>query len=59
MRGLPPGPGSQHPATFRNQVWEVDQKNLPIVELPPPRGKAITPWVTMFLDDATRLRGGE
>ncbi|MFC4005943.1 Mu transposase C-terminal domain-containing protein [Nonomuraea purpurea] len=24
----------------------------------PPRGKAVTPWVTMFLDDATRLITG-
>ncbi|MEQ4720355.1 transposase family protein [Nonomuraea sp. B19D2] len=44
----------QRPATFRNQVWEGDHKSLPIVVLPP-RGKAVTPWVTMFLDDATRL----
>ncbi|MEU6720304.1 hypothetical protein ABZ897_53385 [Nonomuraea sp. NPDC046802] len=48
----------QRPATFRNQVWEGDHKNLPIVVLPP-RGQAITPWVTMSLDDATRLSGGE
>lgn len=47
----------RRPATFRNQVWEGDHKNLPIVVLPP-RGKAVTPWVTMFLDDATRLITG-
>jgi putative transposase len=39
--------------THRNQVWEGDHKNLPIVVLPP-RGPATTPWVTMFTDDATR-----
>jgi putative transposase len=47
----------RRPATFRNQVWEGDHKNLPIVVLPP-RGKAVTPWVTMFIDDATRLITG-
>src|SRR4051812_10532686 len=29
----------RRPATFRNQVWEGDHKNLPILVLPP-RGKA-------------------
>jgi putative transposase len=47
----------QRPATFRNQVWEGDHKNLPILLLPP-RGKALTPWVTMFIDDATRVITG-
>ncbi|MFI7221450.1 Mu transposase C-terminal domain-containing protein [Micromonospora maritima] len=41
-------------ATFRNQVWEGDHKNLPIMVLPP-RGPASSPWVTMFVDDATRV----
>ncbi|MGC4832205.1 Mu transposase C-terminal domain-containing protein [Micromonospora sp. DT68] len=40
--------------THRNQVWEGDHKNLPILVLPP-RGPATTPWVTMFTDDATRV----
>lgn len=40
--------------THRNQVWEGDHKNLPIMVLPP-RGPATTPWVTMFVDDATRI----
>ncbi|WP_433464081.1 hypothetical protein [Spirillospora sp. CA-128828] len=44
-------------ASFRNQVWEGDYKNLPVLVLPP-RGKACTPWVTMFLDDATRVITG-
>ena len=47
----------QRPATFRNQVWEGDHKNLPILVLPP-RGRAVTPWVTMFIDDATRVITG-
>ncbi|MEV6348373.1 Mu transposase C-terminal domain-containing protein [Actinoplanes sp. NPDC051851] len=38
----------------RNQVWEGDHKNLPILVLPP-RGPATTPWVTMFVDDASRV----
>src|SRR5690349_15789518 len=41
-------------ASWRNQVWEGDHKNLPILVLPP-RGPATTPWVTMFVDDATRV----
>ena len=41
-------------ASHRNQVWEGDHKNLPILVLPP-RGPATTPWVTMFVDDATRI----
>jgi putative transposase len=41
-------------ATHRNQVWEGDHKNLPVLVLPP-RGRATTPWVTMFIDDATRV----
>ncbi|MCK2218245.1 transposase family protein [Actinomadura sp. ATCC 31491] len=47
----------ERPATFRNQVWEGDHKCLPILVLPP-RGRAVAPWVTMFLDDATRLITG-
>ena len=47
----------QRPGTFRNQVWEGDHKNLPILVLPP-RGNAVTPWVTMFIDDATRVITG-
>lgn len=47
----------QRAAAFRNQVWEGDHKNLPILVLPP-RGKAVTPWVTMFIDDATRVITG-
>jgi putative transposase len=47
----------QRPGTFRNQVWEGDHKNLPILVLPT-RGNAVTPWVTMFIDDATRVITG-
>ncbi len=44
-------------ASYRNQVWEGDHKNLPILVLPP-RGRATTPWVTMFVDDGTRVIAG-
>lgn len=44
-------------ATWRNQVWEGDHKNLPVMVLPP-RGPASSPWVTMFVDDATRVITG-
>ncbi|WP_019900452.1 Mu transposase C-terminal domain-containing protein [Salinispora arenicola] len=44
-------------ASHRNQVWEGDHKNLPILVLLR-RGRATTPWVTMFIDDATRLISG-
>ncbi|EEP69782.1 transposase [Micromonospora sp. ATCC 39149] len=43
--------------SHRNQVWEGDHKNLPILVLPP-RGPACRPWLTMFLDDATRVITG-
>ncbi|MFI7072829.1 Mu transposase C-terminal domain-containing protein [Micromonospora sediminicola] len=41
----------RRPGTRRNQVWEGDHKNLPILVLPP-RGRAIKPWITMFIDDS-------
>ena len=44
-------------ATFRNPVWEGDHKCVPIVVLPP-RGRAVAPWLTMFIDDATRVITG-
>ncbi|MEU6206097.1 Mu transposase C-terminal domain-containing protein [Micromonospora musae] len=47
----------RRPGTRRNQVWEGDHKNLPILVLPP-RGRAIQPWITVFIDDATRVITG-
>jgi putative transposase len=44
-------------ASYRNQVWEGDHKNLPILVLPP-RGPATRPWVTMFIDDGSRVIAG-
>jgi putative transposase len=36
----------------RNQVWETDHKDLPILVLPP-RGPAVRPWLTSVIDDGT------
>jgi len=41
------------PAVPRNQVWEADHKELPILVLPP-RGSAVKPWLTTIVDDGTR-----
>lgn len=43
----------QRPEARRNQVWEMDHKNLPIVVLLP-RGRSTTPWVTTIVDTGTR-----
>jgi putative transposase len=45
------------PASGRNQVWELDHTNLPIVVLPP-RGPAVRPWLTTVIDDSTRALVG-
>jgi putative transposase len=45
------------PAGHRNQVWEMDHKQLPILVMPP-RGAACCPWLTTVLDDATRVLAG-
>ncbi|MEU8252245.1 Mu transposase C-terminal domain-containing protein [Nonomuraea sp. NPDC048916] len=44
----------QRPEARRNQVWEMDHKNLPIVVLLP-RGRSTTPWVTTIIDTGTRV----
>lgn len=41
------------PWTPRNQVWEMDHKELPILVLPR-RGRAVKPWLTSVVDDGTR-----
>jgi putative transposase len=41
------------PWTPRNQVWELDHKELPILLLPL-RGRAVKPWLTSVVDDGTR-----
>jgi len=45
------------PAGHRNQVWEMDHKQLPILVMPP-RGAACCPWLTTVIDDATRVLAG-
>ncbi|OOC52444.1 MULTISPECIES: Mu transposase C-terminal domain-containing protein [Nocardiopsis] len=45
------------PPSVRNQVWEADHKQLPILVMPP-RGAPVRPWMTTVLDDATRALVG-
>ncbi|GAB2485828.1 Mu transposase C-terminal domain-containing protein [Nocardiopsis aegyptia] len=45
------------PPSVRNQVWEADHKQLPVLVLPP-RGGAVRPWMTTIVDDATRALVG-
>ncbi len=47
----------RRPAVSRNQVWELDHKELPIVVLPP-RGPACRPWLTSAVDAGTRALVG-
>jgi len=47
----------RRPATPRNQAWEADHKQLPLLVVPP-RGPALRPWVTTVLDDGTRALVG-
>ncbi len=45
------------PAGHRNQTWEMDHKQLPILVMPP-RGAACCPWLTSVIDDATWVLAG-
>jgi len=47
----------RRPVSPRNQVWEADHKQLPLLVVPP-RGPALRPWVTTVLDDGTRALVG-
>ena len=47
----------KRPWTPRNQVWELDHKQLPILLLPR-RGGAVKPWLTSVIDDGTRALAG-
>jgi putative transposase len=42
-------------ATYRNQVWEADHKQLPVLVLAPKGQRPQTPWVTWFMDAYSRL----
>ncbi|MFC3494837.1 Mu transposase C-terminal domain-containing protein [Glycomyces rhizosphaerae] len=41
----------------RNQVWELDHKQLPVLVMPP-RGGAVKPWLTTIIDDGSRALVG-
>src|SRR5271157_6316289 len=45
------------PPGHRNETWEMDHKQLPILVMPP-RGAACCPWLTTVIDDATRVLVG-
>ncbi|MDR7304495.1 DDE-type integrase/transposase/recombinase [Haloactinomyces albus] len=45
--------GQRHIAR-RNAIWQVDHTELDIVVVPP-RGNAVRPWLTTFVDLATRV----
>lgn len=45
------------PQVPRGSVWEMDHKNLPILVLPP-RGGAVTPWLTTVIDAGSRALVG-
>lgn len=40
--------------THRNAIWQTDHTQLHIV-VAPPRGKPLRPWLTTFVDHATRV----
>jgi putative transposase len=41
----------------RNETWEADHKQLPVLAAPP-RGPAVLPWMTTVIDDGTRTLVG-
>ena len=43
--------------TSRNQIWEMDHKELPVLVLPA-RCPAVKPWLTTVIDDGTRALVG-
>ena len=45
------------PPGHRNETWEMDHKQLPILVMPP-RGVACCPWLTTVIDDGTRALVG-
>src|SRR6266542_3654674 len=42
-------------ADYRNQIWEADHKQLPVLVLAPKAKRPHTPWVTWFVDAYSRL----
>jgi putative transposase len=45
----------RYEAPHRNAVWQADHKQLPVLVVPPGRRRGRRPWVTLFLDDCTRV----
>lgn len=43
----------RRPDALRGRTWEMDHKQLPILVLPP-KGAALSPWLTTVVDDGTR-----
>ncbi|MFJ8478361.1 integrase core domain-containing protein [Kitasatospora sp. NPDC094011] len=43
----------RRPDAPRGRVWEMDHKQLPLLVLPP-RGGALSPWLTTVVDDGCR-----
>jgi hypothetical protein len=42
-------------ASARNERWEADHVELPVLVLPPRASRPCKPWVTLFLDAYSRL----
>jgi hypothetical protein len=42
-------------ATYRNQLWQADHKELPVLVLAPKARRPSKPWVTLLLDAYSRL----
>jgi putative transposase len=45
----------RYEAPYRNAVWQADHKQLPVLIVPPGRRRGRRPWVTLFLDDYSRV----
>ncbi|MDP1846536.1 MAG: hypothetical protein Q8K79_01990 [Solirubrobacteraceae bacterium] len=45
----------RYEAPHRNAVWQGDHKQLPALVVPPGRRRGRRPWVTLFLDDFSRV----
>lgn len=42
-------------AELRNDIWQIDHEELPLCVIPAGSTIPVRPWVTVVLDDATRL----
>lgn len=48
----------RRPPSYRNECWEMDHKQVPILVLPKRGMTACCPWLTTVLDDGTRALVG-